>query len=115
MFSPETSLPQPSHDQRFTLLHVSYAHEVGVSSEPEISVATVDLQRPNGGHFLLLASDGVFEVFSNDAAGEKLVDFLSQGLSLQESCDKLATEAAKLWAKQSPNYCDDITVMVYAL
>ena len=49
-----------------------FAHEVGVSSEPEISVASVDLSKKNGGHFLLLASDGLFEVMDNEAAGDRL-------------------------------------------
>ena len=90
------------------------AHDVGVSSEPEIKL--LELQRKKDrSFFLLLGSDGVFEVLSNQESCKIVVDALNTGCNLQEATDALLEATKFKWGQNPTGYCDDISVVVYAL
>eukprot|EP00392_Amoebophrya_sp_AT5.2_P007159 g7173.t1 len=93
-----------------------YAHEVGVSSEPETRMLTVDLRWEVSRSFeeksvhVLLATDGVFEVMSNEEVAEAVVELLNEKKSTQQIAQAVAATAAEKW---SGHYIDDITVVLY--
>ncbi|CAD7972762.1 unnamed protein product [Amoebophrya sp. A120] len=61
--------------------------------------------------FVLLATDGVFEVLTNEQVAELLLTNLNLGKSLQQTAENIARSAADLWNQGT--YIDDITVLLY--
>lgn len=91
------------------------AHEVGVSCEPDIHNQTIQ----NNDHFVILGSDGLFDVIDNDQVAELTQIFLSREpqhpTNLEKIASFLATTARKRWESFGIENIDDITCVVIAL
>ncbi|BDA44065.1 probable protein phosphatase 2C 73 [Coccomyxa sp. Obi] len=80
------------------------ARRVGVISEPEVCI--VDLQHND--HFLILASDGVWEFMDNQEA----VNIVSSCSDDETACSKLVAAAHEKWMEQENGSADDITAVI---
>lgn len=80
------------------------AHQVGVSSEPETTVADITPQDK----FLVLASDGVWEFIDGYEAAELIITCSTA----EEACRVLVESAYLRWNEVEKNVSDDITVVV---
>ena len=60
-----------------------------VSSEPEFTEVTLD----DESHFVLIACDGLFDVFSNDEVCDLVAELLASGKTSQEVCDLVMAAA----------------------
>eukprot|EP00955_Chlamydomonas_euryale_P083991 363911-Chlamydomonas_euryale.AAC.1 len=80
------------------------AHQVGVSSEPEVSVTELDLTHK----FIILASDGVWEFITSQEA----VDIVAQSPTVDDGCRALVDEAHQRWLTEEDGVVDDITAVV---
>ena len=85
------------------------AHSVGVSSEPEITCYKL---KPED-KFLIIATDGLWEMLDSQAAVELVGAELKTGVS-DRSCSQLIKEATIRW-EESGHRVDDITVIVVFL
>lgn len=76
---------------------------VGVIATPEIAthmIAEEDM-------FIVIATDGVWEVLSN----EEVVEILAAHGNINHGCTTIVEEATRRWAKQENCYRDDITAI----
>lgn len=86
------------------------AHAVGVSAEPEASTYSLGLRD----RWLLLCSDGIWEVLSRKAVAAIISEFEPE--QCQAAAERLYAEARKLWiAGTHGEKCDDITVILVDL
>ena len=85
------------------------AAKAGVISVPEI----YDTKLSNNDKFMIIATDGVWEFISSDAAVEMVIPFWKNG-DPEGACDKLIKEAVKNW-EQKDEVIDDITAVVIFL
>lgn len=79
---------------------------IGVISKPEISKRKLS----KNDHFIILASDGIWEFISNQEA----VQIISESILANKSdycCQALVKEAVKRWTENSKSI-DDITVLI---
>jgi serine/threonine protein phosphatase PrpC len=86
--------------------------KAGLISEPE--VMEVDLQV--GDRFIVMASDGLWDVMTSEEAVKFVVDYEEDGKPKANAAKALVREGQKRWAKLEENeespYRDDITVIV---
>jgi len=80
---------------------------VGVIASPEVK--TFDCTELD--HFMILASDGVWEFITNEEA----VAIVSKHRHARDGCTALINEATLRWRKEEGNYRDDITCIVVHL
>ena len=89
------------------------AQRLGVLHEPDIKVVDISGSGPQTRDFLIVASDGVWEVLGNDeilnevklnfAKGEKMI------------AENIASKAAKRWEEIDRMMTDDITILVHRI
>lgn len=77
---------------------------IGVTCEPEVSVQPL---KPND-QLLIVASDGVWDVFSNEEA----VALAAGASGAQAAARSLVEVAEGRWLDQEGGYVDDITAVV---
>lgn len=70
------------------------AAKIGVISEPDIIEQKLD----NNSKFIVVASDGVWEIMSNEEVAS-IVDKFYNNRDVESAADKLVEEAAKKWKK----------------
>lgn len=87
--------------------------EYGVIAEPEI--VKWPLTSEDEATLLLLASDGIWNVFSSDEAADFVRDGLKEGKSRWIVAVELAKLAKERWMEGCGDYCDDVTVMLLPL
>lgn len=87
--------------------------EYGVIAEPEI--VKWPLTSEDEATLLLLASDGIWNVFSSDEAADFVRDGLKEGKSRWMVAVELAKLAKERWLEGCGDYCDDVTVMLLPL
>ncbi|XP_071737403.1 probable protein phosphatase 2C 34 [Rutidosis leptorrhynchoides] len=81
-----------------------FVKEFGLISEPDVIQRTIIAQD----HFVILATDGVWDVVSN----EKAVEIVSSASEKGESAKQLVEYAAGQWKHQRPGFAtDDISVV----
>ena len=80
-----------------------------LTAVPSISRAQVDVALD---HYLILASDGVWEFLSPDQAVEIVHCAREQGMSPTDACRQLIGRSALEWRKHEGDYRDDITATV---
>jgi serine/threonine protein phosphatase PrpC len=87
-------------------------HKCGVSAEPEILEHTIG----NEDEFLIIATDGIWDVVDNNQAVQIVSSFCSKGTSWStlEASTALCKYARTRWEKLSP-MIDDITCVVVKL
>lgn len=83
----------------------------GVISEPEVEKLTIT----NKDHYVILASDGIWEFMNNDEVIDHIETSLSSGMTIDDACEELINYSIDLWNSESDEYCDDITVIVFKL
>mmetsp|Transcript_26062 Transcript_26062/g.34204 ORF Transcript_26062/g.34204 Transcript_26062/m.34204 type:complete len:602 (-) Transcript_26062:87-1892(-) len=84
---------------------------VGVIAEPEIT----EMELTEKDEFLILATDGVWEFFSNQDAVNFVDKELVEGKTASEACRSLIEEAKHRWKMNEGDYCDDITAVIVKL
>lgn len=80
------------------------AHQVGVCSEPDhrhLSLGPAD-------HFMVLASDGVWEFITSQEA----VELVGAAGDVEDACRALVDEAYQRWLLEEEGVVDDITAVV---
>lgn len=82
------------------------ASQIGVISVPDI----FELQIENKHKILVIASDGIWEVLSNEEVMEIVGEYYEKG-STEEACEVLIKRATEVWNRMGDNI-DDITVIV---
>ncbi len=85
------------------------AHEVGVIATPDVK----ELRITERDKVVVIASDGVWELLSNERVLETVSGFLAHG-SPELACEAVAKEAVAAWSKLGATV-DDITVLVIFL
>jgi len=83
----------------------------GVTAEPDIAELDITGGKP---HFVVLASDGVWEFISSKLVASSLSKKLISE-SLAKGVDRIVIEAKKRWKQYEGSYCDDITAMLITL
>mmetsp|Transcript_8057 Transcript_8057/g.23082 ORF Transcript_8057/g.23082 Transcript_8057/m.23082 type:complete len:141 (+) Transcript_8057:1075-1497(+) len=92
------------------------AKEAGVISTPDVNVHHIT----HNDHFMVIGSDGVFEVMTNqevvDIVAKKLESCLNQDGCLRDASELVVNEAQRRWniAQQGVS-CDDVTAMTILL
>lgn len=81
-------------------------HTVGVSNIPEIKVHDLDKDLD---HFMVIASDGVFEFIESQQAVSLIAKYLEN--SLKRAATQLVGKAVKRW-KREEEVIDDITAVI---
>ena len=84
------------------------AAQIGVNAIPEISsrlVSPDDL-------FLVIASDGIWEVLTDDEVGTSVKESLEQGLKPAEAAKQLVIKSNKRWVDGKYGHVDDITAII---
>lgn len=84
----------------------SIAHDLGVSSEPEVT--EIDVAEED--EFVLLCSDGVWEFIKNEDAVEIVGKYGKA--NARHAAEKLAQLAWTLWLQNEEEVVDDITVVI---
>ena len=64
-----------------------------------------------GQNYIVIASDGLWEFFSN----QEVMETVAQGGSLSANCQTLATEARRRWRNFDPTHIDDTTLTLIKL
>lgn len=85
------------------------SHEVGVSFEADVAVTFVQEGEP--GQFLILASDGIWELISSEMAAESVASSLAFS-SVPSSATRLVSWSTDLWQSSFGKERDDITVIL---
>lgn len=81
-----------------------FVKDFGLISEPDVIQRTITTRD----RFVILATDGVWDVVSN----EKAVEIVSSASERDESSKRLVEYAAGQWKRQRPGFCtDDISVV----
>jgi serine/threonine protein phosphatase PrpC len=84
----------------------------GVISEPEIH----KIELTFADKFIIVGSDGLWDVFSSKEAVSFVVDHIADGKPKEQVVKEMLKEATKRWKKmdddESDPYCDDITIIV---
>jgi len=90
----------------------SIVHKSGVSADPEIMEHAVE----EGDEFVIIATDGIWDVIDNSQAVQLVQNFSSKGgnWSTLEAANWLAKFARSRWEKMSP-MVDDITCIIIRL
>ena len=94
---------------------------VGVTAEPEVRCETIDIPEEgttSGNHFIVMASDGVWEFISSKDACTVVQKFLAQTDKPPDATvavTKLIETAAAKWRQEEGDYRDDITAIVVRL
>jgi len=90
----------------------------GVVPTPVMESFSLASPSPESMQYLVLATDGIWDVLTNEAVAEILVENLQRGGNAQSACDSIAEAARKKWVGDLPivdeEKVDDITVMVVA-
>jgi serine/threonine protein phosphatase PrpC len=82
---------------------------MGVTSVPDTTLTRLDAL-----HFVVLASDGVWDCLPSSQAGELVAAWLAQGQSPTECALGIVRQCRDLWAVDTDEqYCDDITCCVW--
>eukprot|EP01041_Mallomonas_annulata_P007072 gene7072-14383_t len=91
----------------------SVVHRSGVSAEPEIIEHTIDYDLDD---FLIIATDGIWDVVDNTQAVQMIQTFANKGLNWNttEASAWLCKFARSRWEKMSP-MVDDITCIIIKL
>jgi serine/threonine protein phosphatase PrpC len=84
---------------------------VGVNPTPDVVVHEIE---PTD-HFLILASDGVWEFIESDEAVRIVGAIYAKGWSAEAACKHLIARAAVEWMQEEGDYRDDITCIVVYL
>ena len=84
----------------------------GMLATPDVTTHTVD---PKVDDFLILASDGVWEFVSSEAAVRVVAAARAEGKPAHEACRELIVRSALLWKVHEGDYRDDITAVVLYL
>mmetsp|Transcript_97234 Transcript_97234/g.208580 ORF Transcript_97234/g.208580 Transcript_97234/m.208580 type:complete len:440 (+) Transcript_97234:79-1398(+) len=84
------------------------AKPIGITAEPE--VWSWDVADPQG-HFLV-ASDGVWEHFSDEEVAGLVAAALGRGATPSAALQELLTEVQQRWESFDGEYCDDITALL---
>ncbi len=87
----------------------SEASEIGVISTPDV----FEVELGKNEKFVVIASDGIWEVLSNEKVAEIVGEFVPEG-NAEAACEELLKAARKEWRKKG-NEIDDITVIVIFL
>lgn len=87
------------------------AKACGVVSEPEVFKVEVD---PKEKPFLFLASDGVWEFLNSGQVVRALVKDMERNGD-EKAVARVQQESRRRWAKEEPDYCDDITSVLVSL
>jgi len=85
------------------------AQDLGVISVPDI----MDIEITKNDRIIILASDGVWEMLTNEEVIEIVGDFYESG-DAEKACDELIKIASKKW-RSKDNVVDDITAIVIFL
>jgi len=85
--------------------------DVGVIAEPVVTSQTLR----EGDEFLILATDGVWEFISSQAAVDIVREKLEAGEGASRACQYLIEAAAAQWHNHEGDYRDDITALVVRL
>ena len=64
-----------------------------------------------GQHYIVIASDGLWEFVPN----QEVMETVAQGGSLSAICQKLAVEARRRWRNFDPTHIDDTTLTLIKL
>ena len=85
----------------------SIAEKIGVHAEPEITTHTLS----ESDTVLILASDGVWEFLTNQAAVDLVMPYYSEPSDPVAACRALVAESYRLWM-QHDTRTDDVTAVV---
>lgn len=91
--------------------------DCGVVATPDVSRVEIPMEdgvRP----FLVMASDGIWEFLDSDWVAKQIAKKLTgpfEASKMDRCLRNLIEEARKAWAKNSANYCDDITCILKPL
>lgn len=108
VFTPQQSWPSINMSRSLGDLH---AHTQGLSATAEVGATDQVWRSADDEAFLILASDGVWDVLSDQAAVDLTIASATAG---EDPATALAQEAYRLWLQRGlqGNYVDDITVIV---
>merc|ERR1719240_1066817 len=81
----------------------------GVIAEPEINDVS-GLWRECRDPAVLLASDGLWDVFSTEETIRALTARRQSGLDITKGVEALCRRAQRRWIEVEGDYCDDVTV-----
>ncbi|CAK0840023.1 unnamed protein product [Prorocentrum cordatum] len=82
----------------------------GITNMPEVVEWTAE-----EGVFLLIASDGLWELIPTAEIAQELFSSLANGMSRQSAVEKLVLRAKEIWMREVDGYCDDITALLVPL
>lgn len=80
----------------------------GIISDPEIQKLTFQ----PGDRFIIVGSDGLWDVMSSEEAASFLLEYEAAGQPRNQAPIALVNEAQKRWKNNPEVYCDDITVVI---
>lgn len=78
-----------------------------ISCFPDVTVTPLDGTEK----LLVLACDGIWDVLSNDQCIEKIEGYLSQGLTLQQTCEKVTMDCLSKSPYNTPGW-DNMTLVI---
>jgi serine/threonine protein phosphatase PrpC len=87
----------------------SVAKTCGIIYDPEFNVHTISA----ADRFLILASDGLWDVMGNDEAVQFVGLHLATASSLEQACEALILEARGRWSRSTA--IDDISILLVSL
>jgi serine/threonine protein phosphatase PrpC len=108
IFIPKTGVPGLAMSRSFG---DGCLKPYGVTAEPEIHEVTnfwQDCRAP----VVVLASDGIWDVFLVEELMLALTARFRKGLDIQLSVKAVSRRAQKRWIEAEGDYCDDITIML---
>lgn len=86
--------------------------QCGICCQPEVKVVDWNQLADDGGqHYIVIASDGLWEFVPN----QEVMETVAQGGSLSAICQKLAVEARRRWRNFDPTHIDDTTLTLIKL
>ena len=85
--------------------------EAGMTCEPDICITDAKI---TGSHCVVLASDGIWDVWKYDDLSQFIGDRSRRGVSAQEICSQIVTESVrKSTIAFGRNACDDISIVMW--
>jgi len=82
--------------------------QYGVTPEPEVNEIDLASDMVDGTQFLVVASDGLWDVISS----QQTCEIVAESNGAKDACNKLVAAALEAWKEKNRFYRDDITVVV---